>query len=363
VLRVLPAAIAAFLAVCTVLGMVLLRPTGEERPDLSEFGVNAQVLDAVVVESSTGRCPYAPDDETLACMTVSFRLTAGPDVGRVVTEQYGVGPSTPQFQAGDQVVLNYQPDALPEFQYRFYDRQRRPILLAVTLLFVLVVVALGRWRGVAALVGLGASVVLVLQFIVPAIIDGRSPVMVALVGASAIAYVALYAAHGFRRMTNVALLGTLAALALTVLLSWVALGIAQLSGFAAEESFILTLAGKIDIGGLVLAGVVLGSMGAIDDVAVTQASVVWELKAARPDLEWRQLFVRSLRIGRDHIGSMVNTLLLAYAGASMPLLLFFVLSRTLLGSIGLVSAVPATTWLASVTAADLGPEDLHDHGH
>ncbi len=381
VLRVLPGAVAAFLAVCTVLGMVLLRPTGEERPDLSDFGVNPQVFDAVVEEVLTGRCPYAPDDETLTCMTVSFRLTGGPDVGRVVTDQYGVGPSTPQFQAGDRVVLNYQPEALPEFQYSFYDRQRRPVLLVVTLLFVLSVVALGRWRGVAALVGLAASVVLLLQFIVPAIIDGRSPVLVAAVGASAIAYVALYAAHGFRRMTNVALLGTLAALSLTVLLSWIALGVAQLSGFAAEESFILTLAGRIDIGGLVLAGVVLGSMGAIDDVAVTQASVVWELKAARPDLGWRQLFVRSLRIGRDHIGSMVNTLLLAYAGASMPLLLFFVLSdqslgtvvnsevvatevlRTLLGSIGLVAAVPDTTWLASVTAADVGPEDLHDHGH
>jgi len=335
----------------------------------------------VVEEAVTGRCPYAPDDETLSCITVSFRLTGGPDGGRVVTEQYGVAPSTPHFEAGDRVVMNYQPDALSEFQYRFYDRQRRPVLLVVTLLFVLAVVALGRWRGVAALVGLAASVILLLQFIVPTIIDGRSPVLVAGVGASAIAYVALYAAHGFRRMTNVALLGALAALGLTILLSWVALGIAQLSGFSAEESFILTLAGRIEIGGLVLAGVVLGSMGAIDDVAVTQASVVWELKAARPDLGRRQLFVRSLRIGRDHIGSMVNTLLLAYAGASMPLLLFFVLSdqslgtvlnsevvatevlRTLLGSIGLVAAVPVTTWLASVTAADLGPEDLVGHGH
>jgi uncharacterized membrane protein len=152
-----------------------------------------------------------------------------------------------------------------------------------------------------------------------------------------------------------------------------------LSGFAEEASFILTLAGRIDVGGLVLAGVVLGSMGAIDDVTVTQASAVWELKAAAPHLGWRQLFVRSLRVGRDHIASMVNTLLLAYAGAAMPLLLFFVLSsqslgtvlnteivaievlRTLLGSIGLVAAVPATSWLAAVTAADLRPEDLPRH--
>ena len=380
VLRALPAVISVVFALLTVLGMVLLRPTGEERPDLSEIGVNPQVHDAVVDSAETGRCSYAPDDPSLSCMSVVFRLTTGPDVGRVVSMEFGVGPTTPGFSEGDRVVMDYQPGADPDFQYRFYDRQRRPVLLVVTLLFVIVVVALGRLRGLAALIGLAASVVVLMQFIVPSIIDGRSPVMVAMVGASAIAYLALYAAHGFTRMTTVALLGTLAALGMTVVLSWVALAAAQLSGFAAEEAFILTLAGEIDIGGLVLAGVVLGSMGAIDDVTVTQASAVWELKAAAPSLGWRELFVRSLRVGRDHIASMVNTLLLAYAGASMPLLLFFVLSnqslgtvlntevvatevlRTLLGSIGLVAAVPATTWLASVTAAELRPEDLH-HGH
>ena len=115
---------------------------------------------------------------------VSFRLTSGPDVGRVVTSECGLGPSTLELQQGDQVVLDYSPDAPEEFQYRFYDRQRRPVLLFVALLFVIVVVALGRWRGLGALVGLAASIVVLLQFIVPAIIDGRSPVWVALVGAS-----------------------------------------------------------------------------------------------------------------------------------------------------------------------------------
>jgi len=378
-LRTVPIIVVVVLAFLTVFGMVLLRPTGAERPDLSEIGVNAQVFDGVVDGVVLDRCSYAPDDPDLTCATVSFRLTQGPDIGRIVVKEYTVAETSPSFQVGDRVVLDYQPDAAEGFQYNYFDRQRRSVLLVVTLIFVIAVVGLARLRGVAALVGLAASVLVILQFVVPAIIDGRSPVMVALVGASAIAYLALYAAHGFTRMTTVALLGTLAALGFTVVMSWIAVGVADLTGLSADASYIITIVGRIDVSGLVLAGVVLGSMGAIDDVTITQASAVWELKAARPDLGWHQLFVRSLRIGRDHIASMVNTLLLAYAGASMPLLLFFVLSdqslgtilnseivatevlRTLLGSIGLVLAVPATSWLAAVTAADLGPEDFHRH--
>ncbi|MCB2223908.1 MAG: YibE/F family protein [Actinobacteria bacterium] len=378
-LRMVPAVVSAVLAVLTIAGIILLRPTSGERPSLSEIGVASQVFEAVVDAVDEGACSYAPDDPTISCATATFRLTQGPDVGRLVVQEYTIGDTTPRFAVGERVVMDYDPNVSEEYQYRYYDRQRRGVLLWVTVLFVLVVIGLGRWRGLAALVGLAASVVILLLFIVPAIIDGRSPVLVALVGASAIAYVALYVAHGFNRMTTVALLGTLAALALTLLLSWVALAAARLSGFAAEESFILTLAGEIDVGGLILAGVVLGSMGALDDVSVTQASAVWELKLAAPELGWRELFVRSLRVGRDHIASMVNTLLLAYAGAAMPLLLFFVLSnqslgtvmntevvatevlRTLLGSIGLVAAVPATSWLAAVSAADIHPDELHRH--
>ena len=145
--------------------------------------------------------------------------------------------------------------------------------------------------------------------------------------------------------------------------------LARFSGFAGEESLYLTLVGDIDVAGLLLAGIVLGALGALDDVTVTQASAVWEIRRANPGLSTRELMSAGLRVGRDHIASTVNTLLLAYAGAAMPLLLLFALSRqslgdiansevisveivrTLVGSIGLVSAVPLTTWLASQSAA------------
>lgn len=380
ILRALPLGAAAALALLTIVGMIVLRPTGEQRPDLSLIGINPDVFEAVVDDVTFGPCSGTTEADGIPCSFVVYRLTQGPDDGELVDLQFPVSETSPSFEVGDRVLLDHQPEAAPEYRYNYFDRQRRPILAIVAVIFALAVVLLGRLRGAAALLGLAASIVILLQFVMPAILDGRPPVSVAIVGASAIAFIALYAAHGFTRMTTVALLGTLAALGLTSLLSWIALGIADFTGFATEETFFLTLVGTIDISGLVLAGVVLGAMGAIDDVTVTQASAVWELKRARPDLGWKELFRSGLKVGRDHVASTVNTLLLAYAGASMPLLLFFVLAdqslgtvlsseiiatevlRTLLGSIGLVSAVPFTTWLAAVTAAELDIDDL-DVGH
>jgi uncharacterized membrane protein len=365
--RAAPAIVAAVLAVATVIGGVMLRPTGRDRPDLSEMGIAAATFEAVVESVSTAPCVTSPE---LDCAQVSLRVAEGPDAGTVVTLGFVVTETEPDFRAGERVVLNRQDDAPPEFRYSYADRQRRPVLLWLAVAFALAVVALGRLRGAAALLGLAGSVVVLLQFVIPAIIDGRNPVLVAIVGASAIAYLALYAAHGFTRMTTVALLGTLAALAVTALLSWVAVEAARFSGLTADEAFIISVAGHFDLSGLILAGIVLGALGAVDDITVTQASTVWELHSVRPDLGKRALIRSGLKVGRDHVASTVNTLLLAYAGAAMPLLLFFVLAqqsigtvlngeivavevvRTLVGSIGLVSAVPITTWLAAVFAAE-----------
>ncbi len=362
ILRVVPALIAGGLAVLVLLGIFLLRPTGEDRPDLSEIGITARSYEAVV--DSVVDTPCQANLE-LQCVDVAFRLTAGPDVGHGFRMTFVVSETSPTFSAGERVVLDYQEGAPPEFRYAYADRQRRPVLLWLAVAFAVVVVALGRMRGFAALLGLGASIVVLLQFVIPAILDGRNPVLVAVVGSGAIAYLALFAAHGFTRMTTVALLGTLAALGLTALLSWFVVGAAEFSGLTVEEAFIITIAGHFDLSGLILAGVVLGALGAIDDITVTQASTVWELHAVRPDLGRRALVRSAMKVGRDHVASTVNTLLLAYAGAAMPLLLFFVLAgpsigsvlnseivavevvRTLVGSIGLVAAVPITTWLSA----------------
>lgn len=365
--RALPGILAGALALALLLGAFLLRPTGRERPDLGELGITSARYEAVVTEVIESPCTANPD---LTCAAVSLRLTEGPDRGVEVTLTMVVADTAPSFTTGERIVLDRQDGADLEFRYSYADRQRRPVLLGLAIVFALVVVALGRMRGLAALFGLAASVAVLLQFVIPAILDGRSPMAVAVVGSGLIAYLALYAAHGFTRMTTVALLGTLASLALTAALSALVVGAARFSGLTADEAFIITVAGHFDLSGLILAGIVLGALGAIDDITVTQASTVWELHALRPDLGKAGLFRSGLKVGRDHVASTVNTLLLAYAGAAMPLLLFFVLAgqsigtvvnseivavevvRTLVGSIGLVAAVPLTTWLAAVFASE-----------
>ena len=261
--------------------------------------------------------------------------------------------------------MGFRPDAPEGLEYAFLDPDRRATLVYVAALFAAAVVVLGGLRGVAALVGLAATIVVLLAFVLPAILEGRDPLGVALVGASAIAFLALYTSHGFTTKTTVALLGTLGGLACVAVLALAFMALADISGFGSEEAFIVSALGtQIDLRGLVLGGIVIGSLGAIDDMTVTQASAVWELRAAHPGIGGRELLAAGMRIGRDHVASTVNTLVLAYAGASMPLLVLFVLSeqsfgtvangevlateivRTLVGSIGLVASVPITTWLA-----------------
>jgi uncharacterized membrane protein len=190
------------------------------------------------------------------------------------------------------------------------------------------------------------------------------------------AFGALYLTHGFNDATTVALLGTLASLLLTALLGWVFVELTHLTGFADEEAaYLRATSGTIDVRGLLLAGIVIGSLGVLDDVTVTQVSAVDQIRRADPTLPWRQLHLRGLSVGRDHVASAVNTLVLAYAGTSLPMLLLFTqtgrpirdvltgevvaaeIVRTLVGSIGLVASVPLTTWLAATTlSAGAAPE-------
>jgi uncharacterized membrane protein len=366
---------AGVLGMATVIGIVLLRPSGEERPSLRGLGFVSDVYDAEVVVAEDVPC-QGQTDPGVACRRVAFELLEGPHPGRTVAQELVVTSTTPDLTAGDRVMLAYDATAAPEFQYRFVDKDRGGTLLILAVVFAAAVVALGGLRGAAALAGLAVSLLVLLMFILPAIIEGRDPLAVAIVGSAAIAFLALYLAHGFTTMTTVALLGTLGSLALTAILASVFVGVAELSGFASEEAIIVQIgAARVDLAGIILGGVVIGALGAIDDMTVTQASAVWELRATNPRMGRRALARSGLRIGRDHVASTVNTLALAYAGASMPVLLLLILSqqslatvvsgeviateilRTLVGSIGLVAAVPLTTWLASSAVAPTAPND------
>jgi uncharacterized membrane protein len=209
-----------------------------------------------------------------------------------------------------------------------------------------------------------------MKFVLPALLQGESPLLVAIVGSAAVMFVILYLAHGVSAQTTTALLGTLASLVIIAILAGLFIEAARIVNLGTEEATFLQIsASQVDLRGLLLGGVIIGSLGVLNDVTVTQASAVWALRAADPSASPRHLYRSAMRIGRDHIASTVDTLVLAYAGAALPLLLLFTLAsrpvgdvvtgelvaeeivRTLVGSIGLVASVPITTALAAFVAS------------
>jgi uncharacterized membrane protein len=306
-----------------------------------------------------------------ACFSLTIRMQDGPIAGRDVTELVPAEPGTPRFAAGDAVVLAWSgSDPTDPASYQVVDFQRGTSLAWLAVIFALAVILLGRWRGVAALVALGLSFVILLMFVLPAILAGRDPLAVAVVGACAVMFVVLYLTHGFSARTSTAVLGTLVSLGLIGLLGALFAAASRLTGLDEQVSALIGALGTgVDARGLLLAGMVIGALGVLDDVTVTQTSAVWELHAANPNLGAARLFRAAMRIGRDHVSSAVNTLVLAYAGAALPLLLVFSLAgrgvgeafnteaiatevvRTLVGSIGLVASVPITTALAAAVAS------------
>ena len=370
--RVLLAVIAAA-AAATVVGLFVLWPSGGGTGLARFLGPPADLLDAQVQAVDVQPCAGTVAADDVRCVALTVELDSGPDRGTSVVIENSQGGGAPTIETGDRIVVGFTPESPPGAQYYVADFQRRTPLVVLAVLFVVAVVALARLRGVRALVGLGVSLGVLLAFVLPAILEGRRPVAVAVVGAAAILLVNLYLAHGVNLQTSTAVVGTLASLALIGVLAAVFVAASSFSGLASEEaSFLQAASSTINLQGLLLGGIVIGSLGVLDDVTVTQASAVWELHQANPALGARDLYRSALRIGRDHIASTVNTLVLAYAGASLPLLILLVeanqpvgdvltgeviaveVVRTLVGSIGLVAAVPITTALAAVVAAGRG---------
>jgi uncharacterized membrane protein len=351
----------------TLAGLVAFRPSGHRTPASLGVDFPSGFVRARVVSSEPAPCPGGSEADR-ACRLVRLRLRSGPDTGRTVSLVDTT--FTRKVEAGDQVVLSVSPDAPPDLRYDIADYERRAPMLLLGLLFAGVVVALGRWRGALALAGLVVSLAVLIGFVLPSILSGHAPVPVALTGSSLVMLLALYLAHGLNARTTSAVLGTFVSLSLVAMLALAFVQLTRLTGLASEEAlFVNVAAGRINIEGLLLAGIIIGSLGVLDDVTVTQASAVWELHLANPALGARELYRSGLRIGRDHIASAVNTLVFAYAGASLPLLILFTIShshfgdvvngeivaeevvRTLVGSVGLVASVPVTTAIAAAAAA------------
>ncbi|SFQ51578.1 Uncharacterized membrane protein [Amycolatopsis arida] len=381
-MRRLLAALLAPFAAAMVVGVVVLYPWGAPEP--TSATPSGTPVHGVVTGVTAGPClspggvrvgePAPGTDE--ACRHVEVRLTDGAAPGTTLRKIVPVEPSTPRFTVGDEVVLSYfGADPANPDSYQLNDFQRGLPLAALAVLFAAAVLALGRWRGLMALVALGLSFVVLVLFVFPAILAGENPLLVAIAGAGVIMFVALYSTHGLSARTSVAVLGTMVSLTLIGGISALFSATAALTGLDEDTATLIAALGHgVDSRGLLLAGVVIGALGVLDDVTVTQASAVWELRRANPALRWRELYGAALRIGRDHVGSAVNTLVMAYAGAALPVLLLATLSgvglstvltsqdiaqeivRTLAGSIGIIAAVPITTLLAALVATREEPD-------
>jgi uncharacterized membrane protein len=300
----------------------------------------------------------------------------GPRRGEVLTVEHTVLSSAGQspLASGDWLYVSETPNADGGTSCYIVGYARWPRLVLMGLIFAALVVVIGRRRGARALAGMGISFVILLFFVLPRMSQGHPPVTTALVGAILTLPFSYLMAHGANRKTAIALVGSAIGLAITAALAVVGTDAAQLSGYASEEaSFLQAIhTGAIDVKGLLLAGMIVGILGVLDDVTVTQAGIVEQIQELNPSLSWRELYSRAMRLGQDHIASMVNTLVLVYAGSALPLLLLlsdrslsplYVIShevvaeevaRMLVTSAGLVATVPITTLIAVVTLRGWG---------
>lgn len=371
-IKVVFSAVAIAVGMCTLAALWVLWPNGT----VEVTGSNGQVVGprptfrADVRTAQQAPCAPGASQNGPACLRVQIQLDEGPDAGNLTSLSFPLIASSPKLEPGDKIYVAHVSEAVSGPAYYYVDRNRGSVLLLLGAVFVAFVIVLGRWRGAMAILGLAGSIAVLLLFVIPAILAGSDPLVVAVVACSAIAFLALYLAQGFSTVTTVALLGTLGGLVVAIVAAQVWVAMAQFTGFSTEGSFLVSLgAQQVDLSGLVLAGIIIGALGAIDDMTVTQAATVAELRAAAPDMSRRQTFAAAMRVGKDHVASTVNTLVLAYAGASLPLLILFTLThrswasvvseeavaieivRALAGSLGLVAAVPITTALAAAAFA------------
>lgn len=364
--------VVATIAAAAVVAIVLLWPDSTKVPrDQNPYGAQGvSTVDGTVTKivpfdcGSGGEGPDGTVEVAGDCAHVTATVPDGTGTFDLDASRYRAGIET-----GDKVQLIRIKPAGQPVSYEFMDFERGLPLVALAAIFAVLVVVVARWRGLFALVGIGVTLLALTKFMLPAFLAGESPIAVAVVGSTAIMIVVLYLAHGVSIRTTSALFGTLVGIGITALIGVGATGWAQLSGIGSEDDQrLIATVPDLSLSAIVAGTMVIAGLGVLNDVTVTQASAVWELRAVQPAARAAELFTSAMRIGRDHIASSVYTLVFAYAGSAMTILLLATayqrglasiatteeigqeIVRTLVGAIGLVLAVPVTTlfavWLA-----------------
>ena len=364
--------VVGLIAAGVVFGMVSLWPDADKVPrDQNPYGAEGVSTVSATVNTvrpfncgSGGEGPDGLPTVSGDCAKVNASTKDGNATFTLDAGRFKAG-----IEKGDHISLvKVQPPG-QSASYEFLDFSSGLPLTALAIMFTVAVVAVARWRGLFAIVGVGVTLLALTKFILPALLAGESPLPVAVVGSAAIMLVVLYLAHGVSIRTTSALFGTLVGLALTAALGVAATGWTSLTGVGAEDDqTLVAVAPNIQMAGVVAASMVIAGLGVLNDVTVTQASAVWELRALQPAARARDIFTSAMRIGRDHIASSVYTLVFAYAGSAMTILLLITayqrglaematteqlaeeIVRTLVGAIGLVLAVPITTAFAVAMA-------------
>ncbi|MHA6523296.1 YibE/F family protein [Tessaracoccus sp. G1721] len=369
--RALLIGLLAVFGVLAVAGLIWLWPTSEEVSAALNKIADAPgvTYEQATIDGITQGCESDVETPsgTAACLTAAVTLTTGPDAGEQASVEL-TGPNVHNgLRAGDVIEVARVPTS-DGIHYAFSGINRLPVLFVLAALFTVAVLAVARWKGLFALLGLVIAGGILLGFMLPAIIVGKPGMAVALSGSTVIMFIVLYVAHGVSLRTSAALAGTLLGLAVTTSLGSIAVAAARLSGFAEENEYDLAqLAPGINFQELLMVGIIIGGLGVLNDVTITQASAVWELRAAAPEWTRGQVFAAGMRIGRDHIASTIYTIVFAYAGGALTILLLLYFTtrepldlfgleifagegvRTFASAIGLILSVPITTGIAALT--------------
>jgi uncharacterized membrane protein len=351
-----------------------------------ELHIEEQVFDATITKILEETAEPYDEDQVILYQQLEILFNDGTLKGErtLINVNRMISVNQDKYVVGDRILVNQSTSSDGQVLYYIIDYMRNPQILWFFTLFVVTVLIIGRSHGLRSLIGLAASFAIIFKVLLPMLQSGYDPIITAILSAFLIMIFTFYLSHGVNKKTSVAIAGTFIALIITGILATVMIDWAKLTGYAAEEVSFLQVVkqGSFNARGLLLAGIIIGALGVLDDITISQASVVKELKRANPKLSRAQIFKRSMNVGQDHIASLVNTLVLVYTGSALPLLLLFTLDanrsfqtilsyeiiseeiiRTLVGSIGLVLAVPITTYLASFVKFDYSKEEGDHHHH
>lgn len=325
------------------------------------------VVSRIGEEGETGT-----DGQKQKFQNLEIEATSGELTGEKIFINIGNIPvvNVRSYKVGDQVVISASQNLEGQPVYYVTDYVRRTPLYILFGIFVGLTLLIGKFRGLSSLLGMGFSFLVIFVFILPGISAGNDPVIIAILASLIIIPVTFFLTHGINKKTIPAVFGTFIALVITGVLAGIFVDAARFTGFSSEEASFLQASrpGEINIKGLLLAGIIIGVLGILDDITISQSSIVQQLKKTSPNMKLKELYSNAMEIGRDHIASVVNTLVLVYTGAALPLLLLFInnpapfsevinyefiaeeILRTLVSSIGLILAVPVTTVISAFFA-------------